>query len=85
MIYMTDAFGYLGSVGLMLFKTFGNPEISWLNFFIQLSYATSILCTTCFLLSYVYFEYKVSKVNKETTKKNDTDDDLDSDGPEVLA
>lgn len=72
MIYMTDAFGYLGSVGLMLFKTFGNPDISWLSFFIKLSYATSILCTFCFLLSYIYFEYKVSR-------KDDEDTDLDCD------
>lgn len=84
MIYMTDAFGYLGSVGLMLFKTFGNPDISWLKFFIQLSYATSILCTTCFLLSYVYFEYKVAKVNRGNSKDNDLDDDLNPDQSEVL-
>ncbi|OUR99724.1 hypothetical protein A9Q84_01490 [Halobacteriovorax marinus] len=83
MIYMTDAFGYLGSVGLMLFKTFGNPDISWLDFFIKLSYATSILCTSCFLVSYLYFEYKVSKVNTRT--KHDQNSDQDTDEPEVLA
>ena len=80
MIYMTDAFGYLGSVGLMLFKTFGNPEISWLDFFIKLSYATSFLCTFCFLLSYIYFEYVVSR-------KDDSEDEGESEnlqGEEVL-
>lgn len=65
MIYMTDAFGYVGSVGLLLLKTFGNPNISWLDFFINLSYATSIVCTFFFIISYIYFEYIVSKTDNE--------------------
>ncbi|WP_206611162.1 DUF5690 family protein [Halobacteriovorax sp. HLS] len=79
MIYMTDAFGYLGSVALMLFKNFGNPDISWLNFFIKLSYATSIICTFCFALSYIYFEYKVSR-----RKDNDEDPQVETKNNEVL-
>ena len=33
LIYVTDAFGYLGSVGLMLYKDIGSPDLSWLEFF----------------------------------------------------
>jgi hypothetical protein len=55
MIYMTDSFGYLGSVVLMLYKNFGQPKLSWLSFFIQFSYVTSILCSVCFAFSLLYF------------------------------
>lgn len=55
MIYVTDAFGYLGSVGLMLYKNFGQPDLSWLEFFTAFSYTTAIVCTTCFTISLIYF------------------------------
>ena len=48
LIYVTDAFGYLGSVLLMLYKDLGAAEISWLQFFTTFSYGTSVLCTVCF-------------------------------------
>jgi MFS family permease len=56
MIYVTDAFGYLGSVALMLYKNFGQPDLSWLNFFVAFSYGTSIVCSACFLFSLFYFK-----------------------------
>jgi len=56
MIYCTDAFGYLGSVALMLYKTFASPNISWLKFFINVSYLTSAVCTGAFIISLIYFE-----------------------------
>lgn len=55
MIYVTDAFGYLGSVLLLLYKNFGQPTLSWLDFFIWFSYTTSILCSAAFLFSLWYF------------------------------
>lgn len=55
LIYVTDAFGYLGSVLLMLYKDLGAAEISWLQFFTTFSYGTSVLCTVLFLVSMVYF------------------------------
>lgn len=55
MIYVTDAFGYLGSVVIMLYKNFGAGEVQWLSFFVSFSYATSVLCTACFVASAVYF------------------------------
>ncbi|MCB9729791.1 MAG: hypothetical protein H6744_15130 [Deltaproteobacteria bacterium] len=55
LIYFADAFGYLGSVAILLFKTFGQAELSWLEFFVTFSYATSILCTVCFVLAIGYF------------------------------
>lgn len=55
MIYVTDAFGYAGSIGVMLYKNFGEAELSWLAFFRAFSYATAIACTSAFALSAWYF------------------------------
>lgn len=55
MIYVTDAFGYLGSVSIMLYKNFGEANLDWLSFFVRFSYATSVICTVCFVASGVYF------------------------------
>jgi hypothetical protein len=55
LIYVTDAFGYLGSVLLLLYKDLGQPELSWLEFFAGFSYATSLVCSVCFIISAFYF------------------------------
>ncbi len=55
LIYVTDAFGYLGSVGLLFFKNFGFKELSWLDFFLQASYATAVVCGACFVFAAAYF------------------------------
>lgn len=55
LIYVTDAFGYLGSVSLMLYKDLGQAELSWLDFFVNFSYIASISCTVLYLISTVYF------------------------------
>ncbi len=58
MIYVTDAFGYLGSVALLLYKNFGQSSLSWLDFFIGFSWATFAVCTVCFVGSMLYFAWK---------------------------
>ena len=58
MIYVTDAFGYLGSICVNLYKYYGAGELSWLEFFLQFTWFTTILCTACFLTSMVYFARK---------------------------
>ena len=55
LIYVTDAFGYLGSVGLMLYKDLGQADLSWLEFFTGFSYITAAACTGLFLVSLIYF------------------------------
>ncbi len=55
MIYLTDSFGYLGSVGLLLYKNFAQSQLSWLEFFEGFSYVTSIACTAAFGYSLYYF------------------------------
>ena len=55
LIYVADASGYVGSVALLLYKNFGQPALSWLDFFTAFSYATAAFCTVCFALSAAYF------------------------------
>ncbi|MCA9681546.1 MAG: hypothetical protein KC457_05075 [Myxococcales bacterium] len=55
MIYVTDAFGYVGSVGILLFKNFGTAELSWLEFFRAFSWVTAAVGTLGFAISGVYF------------------------------
>lgn len=62
-MYVADSFGYLGSVGVVLFKEFGNAKVSWLDFFITGGYILSVAGTLLMVGSMVYFNkiYKVSK------------------------
>ena len=55
LIYVTDAFGYLGSVALLLFKNFGHPDLSWLSFFVGFSHACAWIGAVLFVASGVYF------------------------------
>jgi len=57
-MYVSDAFGYLGSVGVVLFKEFGFAKLSWLNFFISGGYVISVLGTLLILSSMLYFHVK---------------------------
>lgn len=55
MIYVTDAFGYLGSIGVLLFKNFGQAELSWVEFFTGFSWLTAAVSALGFLISGIYF------------------------------
>ncbi len=57
-MYVADSFGYLASVGVLFFKEFGQPAMSWLNFFIVSGYGLSVAGTMLIAGSMVYFLYK---------------------------
>ena len=61
LMYVADAFGYLGSVVVLLFKNFGGAEISWLNFFIMFAYFISVVGVLLIAASWFYFYKKYSK------------------------
>ncbi|MEM1138156.1 MAG: DUF5690 family protein, partial [Bacteroidota bacterium] len=65
LIYLADAFGYLGSVGIMFYKNFGNAQMSWLNFFVSASYVMTIVGAVFILLSMYYFSQKLKTWDKE--------------------
>ena len=56
LIYVADAFGYAGSVAILLYKDFGAPELSWLDFFMGASYAVAILGVVLVVFAYGYFQ-----------------------------
>jgi hypothetical protein len=64
LIYLADSVGYVGSVSVLLYKEFGQANLSWLNFFIQSSYILAV--SGCFLMSasLVYFIAKYSSMKQ---------------------
>lgn len=53
LIYIADAFGYMGSILVLLYKNFGQAQLSWLNFFVYGSYAVALMgLGICLLLLY---------------------------------
>ena len=61
MIYVTDAMGYVGSVGILLYKNFFASDRSWLAFFHDAAVSTAIVGTLGFLLSAVYFAHIIPR------------------------
>jgi MFS family permease len=57
-MYVADAFGYLGSVGVLFFKQFGSNDASWLEFFISTGYVFSVIGSSLILGSMIYFHFK---------------------------
>ena len=55
MIYVTDAFGYVGAIVVLLVRNFTDAEISWITFFCGFSYVTAIVYTAAFAASAWYF------------------------------
>lgn len=61
LIYLADAFGYLGTVGLLLYKNFAAPQLDWLSFFVMGAYATSIVSVALVAASAVYFRTRLPR------------------------
>lgn len=55
LIYIADSFGYLSSVGVLLYKNLGQSNISWYDFFIAFSAITSVLGILLTIISLIYF------------------------------
>jgi len=61
LINLADSFGYLGSVSVLLYKYFGQSNLSWLNFFMASGYALSIAGSLLILMSLIYFRNKLQR------------------------
>ena len=57
-IYLCDAIGYTGSVGIQLYKDLGHPNLDYYQFLRLFTYAMAVAGTVLFLLSSVYFYRK---------------------------
>jgi MFS family permease len=60
-IYIADSFGYLGSVGALIFKNFNGKELSWFNILKTTSLGVSIFGGFLIILSLWYFNFKFRK------------------------
>ena len=58
LIYIADAFGYLGSVSVTLYRELGGARISWLEYFSVTAYVLSTAGTVLMGLSLWYFVRK---------------------------
>jgi len=61
LIYLADSSGYIGSVGVLLYKNFWVADLSWLEFFISASYVIAIGIMILILLSYFYFRWRLKE------------------------
>ncbi|MCU0445087.1 MAG: DUF5690 family protein [Microscillaceae bacterium] len=61
LMYVADSFGYLGSVGVLFYKNFGQPDLSWLAFFKYACYLMAIGGIVLTGLAMFYFQVKYRK------------------------
>lgn len=59
-MYLADSAGYLGSVSIMLYRAFGQADLSWLDFFINTSYFVSLITGSLIIASWIYFSHILS-------------------------
>lgn len=64
-IYIADAFGYLGSVAVLLYKNFGQPNLSWLDFFMDGAYLIAVMGIVVTISSMIYLNKKKKKIKKQ--------------------
>ncbi len=57
-IYLADAIGYTGSVGVQLYKDLAAGSVSRFGFFTSFTWFMSALGAVCLLASAVYFSRK---------------------------
>ncbi len=65
MIYVVDAFGYLGSVMIIFYKGYSSPDVNWLDFFITISYVIVLVGGTLTAFSLFYFDRKYWHFQKQ--------------------
>lgn len=58
LIYLADAFGYLGSVGILFYKNYFFSELNAARFFIRGGYLMFVISLTLTILSMIYFYRK---------------------------
>lgn len=69
LIYIADAFGYVGSVLVLFYKNFGQANLSWLNFFVYGTYAVALIGISVSLVLFFHFwaRHKSEKHNEQLT------------------
>lgn len=63
LIYIADAFGYLGSVLVLLYKNFGQAQLSWLTFFVYGAYSVALIGMAITVISFFHLKSRFSLEN----------------------
>jgi MFS family permease len=58
-VYICDSVGYLGSVGLLLYKEFFMRNLSWAKMLMQFSYLLTIICLVLLVFTAIFFNRKI--------------------------
>lgn len=61
LIYLFDACGYVASITTLLYRNLAQPDLSWLSFFVSLSYWFSLLGGTAVLFALFYAGRRLRK------------------------
>lgn len=77
LMYISDAFGYLSSVVLTFIKTFTKTQLSWMSFFIKISYGLSIISSVLCCFSILYYYKKLQNWSYADSKSSQNIDNLD--------
>lgn len=64
LIYLADAFGYLGSVTVLFYKDFFVSDMDWLTFFTYACYALAIIGVVFTIFAIIYFERRKLLLNR---------------------
>ena len=73
LIYIADAFGYAGSILVLLYKNFGQASLSWVNFFVYGTYMVAVLGTVTTIVSYFHLKKKYRLMNLENNSTYGTE------------
>ena len=57
-MYISDAFGYLGSVLILFLKEFSGVQLSWTEFFIRAVFIVTIIGIAGTVIAAIYFKQK---------------------------
>jgi hypothetical protein len=66
-MYLSDAFGYLGSLGVVFYKNFFSSSISWINFFTQTAIWVSLAGMVLISFAIHYFTKKHQSLSHNQT------------------
>lgn len=70
-IYLSDAIGYTGSVGIQLYKDLGAAELDYFQFLRIFTYSMAAIGTLLFFMSGIYFLHK-ARATKSLPAENST-------------
>lgn len=70
-IYICDSIGYLGSVGLLLYKQFFMRDLQWSKVLMNFSYFTTVFCIALLLVLSFFFNRKLGMKSPVAKKLQD--------------